>query len=66
MDRYELIASIKDCSLGDYVIREYGNMPTKTVRRLLILLAEYFTSQCDKCRDDLIEDIERFYKEDFK
>ena len=66
MDRYELIASIKDCTLGDYVLTQYDNMPNKTVRRLLILLAEYFTSNCDKCREDLIEDIERFYKEDFR
>ena len=66
MDRYELIASIKDCSLADYIIEHYEDMPTKTVKRLLILLAQYFTSQCDKCREDLIYDIVEFYKEDFR
>ena len=65
-NREDLINAIEDCSLGDFVIDEYDNLPTKTVRRLLILLAQYFTSQCAECTADLIDDIVDNYSYDFE
>lgn len=62
----ELIKAIEENRLGDFIIDNYGDIPTKTVRRLLILLAQYFTSLCDDCNEDLIEDIKNFYHEDFE
>ena len=62
----ELIKAIERCYLGDYVIENYSDMPIKTVRRLLILLSQYFTSLCDDHSDELIEDIKRFYHKDFE
>ena len=62
----ELIEAVEKCRLGEFVLDQYGNMPTKTVRRLLVLLAQYFTELGDDCSDDLIEDIEKFYHEDFE
>jgi hypothetical protein len=59
----ELIKAIEEKRLTDFIIDSYGNMPTKTVRRLLILLAEYFRCECST---ELIYDIERFYHEDFE
>lgn len=59
----ELIKAIEEKRLRDFIIDSYGNMPTKTVRRLLILLAEYFRCECSM---GLIYDIERFYHEDFE
>ena len=53
----ELIKAIEEKKLTEFVINQYSNMPTKTVRRLLILLTGYIKAE-DK--EDLIEDIKRF------
>ena len=62
----EIIKAVEECCLGDYVIENYNNMPIKTVRRLLILLAQYFTSLCDDHSENLIDDIVTYYHEDFE
>lgn len=59
----ELIKAIEEKRLTEFVIDQYNNMPTKTVRRLLILLAEYFRCECST---ELIYDINKFYHEDFE
>lgn len=54
--REELIKAIEEQRLTEFVIDQYNNMPIKTVRRLLILLAEYIKAE-DK--EDLIEDVKK-------
>lgn len=53
----ELIKAIEENRLGDFIIDNYGDMPTKTVRSLLILLGYYLREE-DK--EDLIEAIKNF------
>ena len=65
--REEIVKAIEDNKLTEFVIDQYGNMPTKTVRRLLILLAWYFTERSDDwSRVDFIGAIEKYYQEDFE
>lgn len=52
----EIIKAIEEKRLTEFVIDQYNNMPIKTVRRLLILLAEYIKTE-DK--EDLIEDVKK-------
>lgn len=52
----ELIKAIEEKRLTEFVIDNYDDMPTKTVRRLLIMLSMYLRGE-DK--EDLIEDIRR-------
>lgn len=52
----EIIKAIEENRLGDYIIDNYGDMPMKTVKKLLILLAIYFKAE-DK--EDLIEDVKK-------
>lgn len=64
--REELIKAIEENRLTEFVIDNYGDMPTKIVRRLLILLAEYFMEFDGEYNAEIIEDIKRFYHEDFE
>ena len=64
--REEIIKAIEEKRLTEFVIDNYNDMPTKTVRRLLILLSQYFTSLCDDHSENLIEDIVTYYHEDFE
>lgn len=59
----ELIKAIEDKRLVDYIIDHYGDMPMKTVKKLMILLAVRFRHERS---EDLIDDIVEFYKEDFE
>lgn len=52
----ELIKAIEEKRLTEFVIDQYGNMPTKIVRKLLIVLSMYLREE-DK--EDLIEDIKK-------
>lgn len=52
----ELIKAIEENRLTEFVIDQYGNMPTKIVRKLLIVLSMYLREE-DK--EDLIEDIKK-------
>lgn len=61
--REDLIEAIEEQSLTEFVIYQYNNMSMKTVRRLLILLAEYFKAEN---REELIYDIKTLYHEDFE
>ena len=61
--REEIIKAIEEKRLTEFVIDNYNDMPTKTVRRLLILLAIYFKAED---REGLICDIKNFYHEDFE
>lgn len=54
--REELIKAIEENRLAEFVIDQYGNMPTKIVRKLLIVLSMYLREE-DK--EDLIEDIKK-------
>lgn len=59
----EIIKAIEENRLADYIIDNYGDMSTRTVKSLLILLAEYIKAE-DK--ENLIEDIKILYKEEKK
>lgn len=61
--REEIIKAIEEYRLGDYIVDNYNDMPMKTVRRLLILLADYIKTDH---REELIYDINKFYHEDFE
>lgn len=52
-----IIKAVEENRLADYIIDSYGDMSIKTVRRLLILLAEYIKAEDKEC---LIEDIRGF------
>lgn len=52
----EIIKAIEENRLAEFVIDQYGNMPTKIVRSLLIVLSMYLREE-DK--EDLIEDIKK-------
>lgn len=52
----EIIKAIEEKRLTEFVIDQYNNMPMKTVKKLLILLAEYIKAE-DK--EDLIEDVKK-------
>lgn len=54
--REELIKAIEEKRLTEFVIDQYGNMPTKIVRKLLIVLSMYLREE-DK--EDLIEDVKK-------
>ena len=59
----EIIKAIEEKRLTEFVIDQYNNMPMKTVKKLLTLLAIYFKAE-DK--EELIYDIKNFYHEDFE
>ena len=59
----EIIKAIEEKRLTEFVIDQYNNMPMKTVKKLLILLAIYFKAE-DK--EELIYDIKTLYHEDFE
>ena len=61
--REELIKAIEEKRLTEFVIDQYGNMPTKIVRKLLIVLSMYLREE-DK--EELIYDIKTLYREDFE
>lgn len=59
----ELIKAIEENRLTEFVIDQYNNMSMKTVRRLLILLADYIKAED---REELIYYTKNFYHEDFE
>ena len=61
--REEIIKAIEEKRLCDFIIDNYGDMPMKTVKKFLILLAVYFRYERS---EDLIEDIKTSYHEDFE
>ena len=54
--REDIIKAIEEKRLTEFVIDQYGNMPTKIVRKLLIVLSMYLREE-DK--EDLIEDVKK-------